>query len=129
MEDEMFQDLRFGVRMLLKQRRFTAVAALTLALGIGAATAIFSVVDAVLLRPLPLPDAERLALIWHRSGSGAETWLSFPELEELRAEARTFAGIAALRDWRFNLSGPASVSAIGSAAGAVSRPASASAAI
>jgi ABC-type lipoprotein release transport system permease subunit len=56
----MFQDLRFGVRMLLKRRRFTAVAIITLALGIGATAAIFSVVDAVLLRPFPFPEADRL---------------------------------------------------------------------
>src|SRR5919109_2725467 len=57
-EDDMMQDLRFGVRMLLKHKGFTAVAVLTLALGIGANTAIFSVMYAVVLPPLPFPESE-----------------------------------------------------------------------
>src|SRR5499426_4181621 len=62
LEDEMFQDLRFGMRMLLKSRAVTAVAVLSLALGIGANTAIFSLVDALMLRMLPVKNAEELAL-------------------------------------------------------------------
>ena len=63
------QDLRYGVRLLGKAPAFTAVALLTLALGMGAATAIFSVVDAVLLKPLPFRDAERLLVIWEKNPS------------------------------------------------------------
>ncbi len=73
-EDEMFQDLRYGARMLLKHKGFTAVAVLTLALGIGANTAIFSLINKILLRPLPAPEPERLVAL--NSATGKER--SFP---------------------------------------------------
>ncbi|HEV2666040.1 MAG TPA: hypothetical protein VG324_14065, partial [Blastocatellia bacterium] len=68
LEDEMFQDLRFGARMLLKSKGFTMVAVLSLALGIGANTALFSVVDAVLIKTLPVAEPERLALFEWQAG-------------------------------------------------------------
>jgi predicted permease len=73
LEDHMFQDLRYGMRMLLKHKGFTLVAVLSLALGIGANTALFSVVDAVMLRTLPVKEPSRLVLFEWQSGSAFRT--------------------------------------------------------
>ena len=89
----MFQDLRFGMRMLLKRRRFTAVAIITLALGIGATTAIFSVADAVLLRPLPFPEAERLVYLREVNASGNATGVAEPNFEDIEARSQSFAAL------------------------------------
>ncbi len=94
---ELLQDLRYGARRLARSPGFTAVAALTLALGIGANTAIFSVVDAVLLRPLPYGDPERLVLVWDRMERSAieRAPVSAPDLADFREQTRRFAGFAA----------------------------------
>jgi putative ABC transport system permease protein len=96
LEDEMFQDLRFGVRMLLKSPGFTSIAILTLALGVGANTAIFSVVNALMLRPLPYPDPERL--LWVEEAS--QTRNSQPawggHFLEWQEQSQTLESIAAI---------------------------------
>jgi putative ABC transport system permease protein len=94
LEDEMFQDMRYGARMLLKHKRFTSIAALTLSLGIGATTAIYSVVDAVLLRPLPYPEAERLLLLREVNDKGVMMAMAEANFGDLEARNRSFAALA-----------------------------------
>ena len=92
----MLADLRYAARLLLKQPVFTLIATLVLALGIGANTAIFSVVDAVLLRPLPYPNQERLVALstrWRKTGlRGA---VSAPDFADFHDQATGFDGMAA----------------------------------
>ncbi|HET9714133.1 MAG TPA: ABC transporter permease, partial [Pyrinomonadaceae bacterium] len=102
------QDLRYAFRTLLKQPGFTLIAIVTLALGIGANTAIFSVVNAVLLRPLPFKESDRLVMIWHRGAAAAggdRTPLAVADLLDLRAQTHTFEGIAAFQYANLNYSG------------------------
>ena len=98
LEDEMFQDLRYGARMLLKDRGFTAVVVLTLALGMGLNTAIFSVINAVLLRPLPYRNSERLVHLEERKlekGDGGVN-LSFPNFSDWRERSQSIEEMTAL---------------------------------
>ena len=86
----LIRDIRYGVRMLYKNRGFTFVALLALALGIGANTAIFSVVNSVLLRPLPFREPQRLIMIWqnYQQRGGAEReWASPAEFRDFRDQA------------------------------------------
>ncbi|HEU4389079.1 MAG TPA: ABC transporter permease, partial [Blastocatellia bacterium] len=108
LEDEVFQDLRYGVRLLLKSPGFTAVAVLTLALGIGANTAIFSVVNAVLLKPLPYNEPDRIVMLWTDNPALNLGFHELPptpvDLIEWRNGAESFEQIAAIRPWPANLS-------------------------
>jgi putative ABC transport system permease protein len=99
----LLQDLRFGVRTLAKRPGFALVAVLTLALGIGANTAIFSVVNAVLLRPLPFKNAERLVLVYETTQSVPRDYVSVPNLEDYRAGSRSFEGFATFVPQSVNL--------------------------
>jgi predicted permease len=94
-EDEMFQDLRYGVRMLLKHKAFTAVAVLSLALGIGANTAIFSLINALMLRMLPVKDAQELALFSKVAPRGQDYHFSYPAYESFRERNQSFNGVIA----------------------------------
>jgi predicted permease len=100
----LLQDVQYGLRILRKNPGFTAAAVLTLALGIGANTAIFSVIDAVLLRPLPYPKAEHIVRVWEQAADGHPMNLADPNFEDFRDQNRTLAGLAEYA------SGPASVS-------------------
>jgi putative ABC transport system permease protein len=100
LEDEMFQDLRYGVRMLLKSKRFTAVAALSLALGIGANTAIFSLIDAVLLKMLPVERPEQLYLIATAGSRGISAAPPYPCFERFRDHNQSFTGLAAFGQFK-----------------------------
>src|SRR5204862_7412487 len=105
MMDTLLQDLRYAVRMLAKSPGFTLVAVLTLALGIGANTAIFSAVNAVLLKPLPYPGSDRLVQVMSTGFRGVRFGVSFPDLHDLRALSQDFTGVAAVRTRRHNLTG------------------------
>src|SRR5688572_9871267 len=99
------QDLRFGVRTLGRTPGFASVAVLTLALGVGANAAIFSVVNAVLLRPLPWSDPDRAVMIWSRWTAFDKTWVSDGEVNGYRRQSRTLADVAAWADGQVNLTG------------------------
>ncbi|MEK6407690.1 MAG: ABC transporter permease [Acidobacteriota bacterium] len=107
LEDEVFQDLRYGARMLLKHKGFTAVAVLSLALGIGANTAIFSVVNAVLLRPLPYPQAGRMVLLWGNFLKINITQLHAKPAEyvDYRDQTQSFDQVAGFHTADLNLTG------------------------
>src|SRR5215212_11709953 len=101
------QDLRYGFRMLLKRPGFTVVAVVTLALGIGANTAIFSVVNAILLNPLPFPSPERLVALGQTSpeGRAALSNFSFRNYADLREQSKTFERLAAYYNSNLTLTG------------------------
>jgi len=107
--DRFAQDLRYGFRTLRRSPGFTAVAVLTLALGIGANTAIFSVTDAVLLRPLPYPDAKRLIRVWQSEPKMAEGRMGTapPEFAAYRDRTRAFSSVAGYQRAGFDLTGGA----------------------
>src|SRR5262249_31846550 len=103
----MMEDIRFGLRLLRKSPGFTLIAVITLALGIGANSAIFSVVNAVLIRPLPYPASERLVTLWNKypkMGMSEASW-SGPDFADRREADRVFERIGVYTDANLNLTG------------------------
>ena len=95
-----WQDLRFAIRMLRKNPGFTAVAVLTLALGIGANTAIFSLVNGVLLRPLPYYNPDRLTIVWEKSRDGSPENVGYATYLDWKAQSKSFEQLAIYSSWQ-----------------------------
>ena len=114
--DEFRMDLVVGLRILRRAPSFTLVALLTLAIGIGANTAIFGVLRSVLLRPLPYPHAEQLVQVWsdHRAiGRAQPEWLTPPDFADWRDQNSTFSGMAAYQGWFPDLTGTGDPETVG----------------
>jgi putative ABC transport system permease protein len=105
--EDFWQDLRYGVRVLRRSPGFTAIVMLTLALGIGANTAIFSVIDAILLRPLPFANAGGLVIVWESNAQTASTHntVSPPNFLDWESQNRVFSGMSYISDLGRNLTG------------------------
>lgn len=100
--ENFFMDVRYGLRMLAKNPGFTAVAVLTLALGIGATTAMFSIVDGAFLKSLPVSDPGQFVGISMQAAQGAYSSVSFPDYLDLRAQCSSLSGVVAIdRETRF----------------------------
>src|SRR5215471_6264071 len=99
------QDLKYAFRLMRRAPGFTAVATLTLALGIGANTAIFSAVDAALFRPLPFPESDRLVRLFSTRNGVRLGGMSRLDMRDLAADARAFEGMVVFDHWRKNVSG------------------------
>lgn len=104
--ETLFQDVHYAFRTLRKSIGFTSVAVITLALGIGANTAIFSVVNAVLIRHLPYLDPQQLVLIWNNEKKGtARDQLSYTDIDDYRTQSHSFDNVVAFGDWSATFTG------------------------
>src|SRR6185295_7847365 len=105
--ETLIQDLRYGLRTLIKRPSFTGIAVIALALGIGANTAIFSVVNAVLLRPLPFDNPDQLMIVKETNlpRGLADMNVSLPDFHEWRDVNQVFEHIAAYRTDNYNITG------------------------
>src|SRR5437667_4617203 len=103
--ETLFKDIRYGIRGLAKRPSFTVIAVITLALGIGANTAIFSVVNAVLLRPLPYTESGRLVWLSERGPNFPTMSISYPNFSDWRAQQTVFDHIGVYNWGSYNLTG------------------------
>jgi putative ABC transport system permease protein len=103
--EDLWRDFRYAVRTLRRRPGFTAVAIITLALGIGASTAIFSAVNPILFEALPYPHASRLVTLWDYGTEGSRAYVTFGNYRELAERSRSFDGLAAFKDWQPTLTG------------------------
>ena len=90
----LMQDIRFALRHVRKNPGFAVIAVLTLALGVGATTAIFSVINGVLLHPLPYYKPDRIVQLWEVNSGGVHTRFADPNFEDMRSQTRAFQGMA-----------------------------------
>jgi predicted permease len=111
--ETLFQDLRYGLRMLVKSPGFTGVAVLTLALGIGANTALFSVINGVLLSPLPFPQPEQLVTLHENKPNFEGGSVSYANFRDWRKDNRTFSSLALARTYAFSLTGAGEAEQVG----------------
>src|SRR3984957_9999434 len=111
--ETLFQDLRYGLRMLVKSPGFTGVAVVTLALGIGANTALFSVINGVLLSPLPFPQPEQLVTLHENKPNFEGGSVSYPNFRDWRKDNRSFSSLALARTYAFSLTGAGEAEQVG----------------
>jgi putative ABC transport system permease protein len=98
--ETLMQDVRYGVRMMMRNRGFTAVAVLTLAVGIGASTAIFSAIKPILIDPFPYPHASRLTMLWEMRKSGEPSYVTFGTFHGLSERSSSFESLAVMKPWQ-----------------------------
>lgn len=103
--ETLWQDLRYSLRMLLKNPAFVFTVIITMALGIGANTALFSLINAALLNPLPLSESEQLMMIYTETPNDSWGFSSYPDLIDWRNESHSFSDLSAITDYRVNLTG------------------------
>ena len=103
--ESIIKDIRFGFRNLSKNPGFTLIAVFTLALGIGATTAIFSAVNPILFEPLPYPSANRIMTIWYAGADGSRVEQAFGTYRELAQRSQSFDAIAVMKPWQPNITG------------------------